>query len=390
MVLVSHPGIKRIPKSTGLFVRRKHWNSEAQIVTRGCPYMTVLNTELEQIKSRIIELPTLYRAKGKPLTRQTIMEEVERILQKADKPTDFFTLAEKVEISKGMQKIHNAMIRQVKEYTAVNGQSSLSVNDLSYQWFKGLYTYSTIDRGSFRLPDELQTNRIKPISRFTYGGYLARLKFVLSEIEKMGYLDCTDYKKVDTISNVNPDTSFIYLNEEKIQHLYRFQYSRPEYRDAIITFAFMCGTAVRISDVHHYKIVDQDLIEVNVQKTEKGMLIPYSYNPMLCEILQKCGDNLPQIPYSAYNDLLQAACKEAGLKEWEQVFAHTGRRSFATNMYLRNWPVQMIMQITGHTKEATFYRYIRMKKREKADFVLDHAKKDYAAQWEAIQDKLAS
>ncbi len=42
--------------------------------------------------------------------------------------------------------------------------------------------------------------------------------------------------------------------------------------------------------------------------------------------------------------------------KWELLTTHTARRSFATNMYLRNIPVPMIMAITGHKTEKRFIR----------------------------------
>jgi hypothetical protein len=49
------------------------------------------------------------------------------------------------------------------------------------------------------------------------------------------------------------------------------------------------------------------------------------------------------------------------------VCTHTGRGTFATNFYKENFPVPLIMAITGHKTETEFYKYIRMTPTESAD-----------------------
>lgn len=50
----------------------------------------------------------------------------------------------------------------------------------------------------------------------------------------------------------------------------------------------------------------------------------------------------------------------------QQFGMHTARRSFATNMYLRGIPTIAIMQLTGHTTENNFLKYIKVTKEQNA------------------------
>ena len=50
---------------------------------------------------------------------------------------------------------------------------------------------------------------------------------------------------------------------------------------------------------------------------------------------------------------------------------HTGRRSFATNMYKRRFPTIAIMKLTGHTTESNFLRYIKVTPEENAAMMAD-------------------
>jgi integrase len=53
--------------------------------------------------------------------------------------------------------------------------------------------------------------------------------------------------------------------------------------------------------------------------------------------------------------------------KWMRVTSHTCRRSFATNMYLRNIDVLLIRKLTGHKSERIFFDYIKIDEIEVAN-----------------------
>ena len=53
---------------------------------------------------------------------------------------------------------------------------------------------------------------------------------------------------------------------------------------------------------------------------------------------------------------------------------HTARRSFATNLYLKGAPTLSIMQLTGHTTEVNFLKYIKVTKEENAKMMRTYFK----------------
>ena len=62
---------------------------------------------------------------------------------------------------------------------------------------------------------------------------------------------------------------------------------------------------------------------------------------------------------------------------------HTARRSFATNMYKRGFPTVAIMQITGHTTEHNFLKYIKVTKEENAEMLA----KQFSTMFEGLAEK---
>ena len=64
-------------------------------------------------------------------------------------------------------------------------------------------------------------------------------------------------------------------------------------------------------------------------------------------------------------------------EKWELVSSHTARRSACTNMFLKGIPTSAIMKISGHKKESTFMKYIKVTAEENADFLAEnYAEKD--------------
>ena len=69
--------------------------------------------------------------------------------------------------------------------------------------------------------------------------------------------------------------------------------------------------------------------------------------------------------------------RDAPYEKWELVSTHTARRSACTNMYLRGIPTIAIMKISGHKRESTFLKYIKVSAEENADYIAEHyAEKD--------------
>lgn len=71
---------------------------------------------------------------------------------------------------------------------------------------------------------------------------------------------------------------------------------------------------------------------------------------------------------------------ETTVPKWELISTHTARRSFATNEYLRAMregrSYRPIMEILGHSKESTFFGYIKVSPEQNAVlFAVERGKK---------------
>lgn len=199
------------------------------------------------------------------------------------------------------------------------------------------------------------------------------------------------------------DSPVIYLNEVELNMILDIPDNKLSdklniTRDWLI---ISCYTGQRISDF--LKFTKKNIRESNEIKLlditqEKGVnkRIPIPLLDPVISILNKYNGNFPRaISEQKYNDYIKELCKIAGLTYEEYggirvsngkgkirkifgrypkymlVSSHIGRRSFATNHYGK-FPTPLIMNITGHTKESTFLKYIG---KSAEDLSIDFAKR---------------
>ena len=126
------------------------------------------------------------------------------------------------------------------------------------------------------------------------------------------------------------------------------------------------------------------------QKT--GTLVVIPMHPKVEAIFRKYGNRPPKAQSNqSTNRVLKRLCRKAGITNFvsvveteggirheatyekcDMVTSHTARRSFATNAYRAGIPSLSIMQITGHSTESSFMRYIRVSKEENAIALQKH------------------
>lgn len=195
------------------------------------------------------------------------------------------------------------------------------------------------------------------------------------ELLKMHHLEITP----ELIEEIYPD-----LPKNKIQPRIR-AYSKA--RDSFLIGAF---TGLRVSDYSRLKEMHiTDTIRIQTTKTGAKVVIPIHW--VVREILDKGFDFEAKIYDQKINTYIKEVGKAAGIceevmitkniggrgvamifKKYELITSHTARRSFATNAYKAGVPTIAIMKITGHTRETTFLRYIKVSEDENAEMLKNH------------------
>ncbi|MFI3263524.1 MAG: phage integrase SAM-like domain-containing protein [Rikenellaceae bacterium] len=159
-------------------------------------------------------------------------------------------------------------------------------------------------------------------------------------------------------------------------------------RDTFLIGAF---TGLRVSDYTHLQkaTISDKYIKIHTVKTKQDLVIPI--HPIVRDILNRGFDTSTIMADVKLNKHIKVVARLAGLTEtvkinsyvggestqvespkYSLISSHTARRSFATNAYKAGVPTLAIMKITGHTRESTFLKYIKVSAEENADMLLEH------------------
>lgn len=227
------------------------------------------------------------------------------------------------------------------------------------------------------------------------------------DVDKLHKLDGISHKEFITVSL---DTDNIYLTEQELLKIHNLAIDdklvmeyfgeltprRIEQRIKILNLVrdrFLIGayTGLRVSDFGRLREmnVSNKYIRIKTTKTGSETVIPihpiirkifdHGFDPQITVSDQKINAHIKDIAKMAMiNEKVLINRHKAGKVEqlskekWEFVCTHTARRSFATNAYKSGVPTIAIMKITGHTKESTFLKYIKISAEENAEMLYKH------------------
>lgn len=243
-----------------------------------------------------------------------------------------------------------------------------------------------------------------------FGTIIKVVKQIMREAHIVGKLHNNDEYTHSEFKAISQDVDNVYLTIEELDVIHRkpidedfvkIFYPRAQYSSVkgiirsynIVKSRFLIGayTGLRFSDFNR---IDRDnigkgTISVVTEKTDQKIVIPI--HPVVREILDSGFDLSLSLSDTKSRAYIKDICRYAGIDEvvevresiggkivvnrypkYKLVGTHTARRSFATNAYKAGIPTISIMKITGHTKESSFMRYIRISQEENAVMLSQH------------------
>lgn len=186
---------------------------------------------------------------------------------------------------------------------------------------------------------------------------------------------------------INEETVSAFAKDKRPQNIWRKVIALRKARDMFLIGAF---TGLRYSDYSRLSPdnIKDGVIQIRNRKTGVTTSVPvhwvvreiidggYDFSHPLWE--QKLNQQIKDIAMMAGIDERVIVSQNRGGKvvetvrrKYELVSSHTARRSFATNAYKAGIPSIAIMKITGHKRESTFMRYIRISEEENAEMLKD-------------------
>lgn len=258
--------------------------------------------------------------------------------------------------------------RRVLEDYETYIDSNVKINEFGKEEFDGFVKWLSEDKNYAKGEIGRKIKRLKGLLKYGAGKGL-KLGISLEAIDKE-----YSYKTKKYINVISEDEFFKILNLKGL----------PPYLENVRRWLLIgLNIGQRISDLQ--KIIKQDirydsdgiaLIDVVQVKGEEPVTVPIILNPLV-DILKH------KFPYpisdQKFNVYMKEVCKRAGIDQivkgykmnpttmrkelveapkYELLASHDMRRSFATYHFDKGVSVNLIMKITGHKRESTFYEYI--------------------------------
>ncbi|WP_374552519.1 site-specific integrase [Flavobacterium sp.] len=238
--------------------------------------------------------------------------------------------------------------------------------------------------------------RDNDFSHNTISKHLKNLKTFLVEANEKRLIDNPNFSSKDF--NLTPEeTTAIFLNENELKQMLDLDLSdKKHYELARDIFLIGCYIGQRVSDYNGLKkesikkINGRDYFSIKQKKTgnkvdcyitkeiKQIMDLRHNGEPPrkilekdLNKYIKKIGEILN------FDEKIECIYRKGGkeIKEYipkhKLIHSHTARRSFCTNMYLKNMPIFDIMVFSGHKSESEFRKYIRIVGEQRASNIVE-------------------
>lgn len=219
----------------------------------------------------------------------------------------------------------------------------------------------------------------------TLNNYFSKLVSVLKTFmnwsHERGYHNNLEYKKFKAPEQ---EIEVIYLTMDELMRLYKHDFHNRRLEHTRDTYCFGCFTGLRFSDLSQLRCsnIYEDYILLNIKKT-RSMEHKIPLNRFAKEILSKYENTvyepLPIISDVRFNFHLKECCRFAKittpttitrfigkkrldktLPKWKLITSHTARKTFVTNSLVLGMKEMVVRNITGHRKEESFRRYVKI------------------------------
>jgi integrase len=226
------------------------------------------------------------------------------------------------------------------------------------------------------------------------GTYISILRAVINSPSLNGIPTHQQFKQIKAIKEVKEPDEIIILTEEEQELIKNVTLEREAHINARKWLLLGClfgqraGDLLNITEKNIKEIKGNRIIELKQQKTAKLVAIPLF--PQALEIVE---NGWPyKISLEHFNKYCKDICKEAEIntivkgkmridkkrtltagyyEKWQVISSHVCRRSFATNFYTRI-PTAVLMNITSHSSEQMFLKYIGRTTYDNAEQMLEY------------------
>lgn len=231
---------------------------------------------------------------------------------------------------------------------------------------KGTVEWDDLTTLNLGLVRDRIVSAVSPNSACTY---LAEIKAFLSRYRDEGIIPCKDPHR--ELKGKKAPSQHIALTEEEVMRIDGYAPKNNTERDVKIVFMRGCLTGARHSDCVKFNAdnIQGDVFVYVSQKTKTEVVLPVH------RLLPKYLEMQPEKEHktAVFNRTLRRICRDLGINDevtlfvtgtlrrgekYEFVSSHTARRSFVSNLALRDVPISVISKMAGHSSTTMTDRYV--------------------------------
>ncbi len=387
---------KKLVYSTQHKIAPKHWNARKQTAFNNYTLYQDVNKDLNLISDAILKVYP--ENKDNPLSLDDFKKRLDIVLGRVKIENETRT----IDIIDYLQThIDSLNTGNEKNRRTAQKYSTLLCNLKKFR--AGKITFESID---VKFKDDYVKWRYantKAESQNTINKDFAALKNIL-KLSLKGKLHTNTIFNDDDFHVKTVKTGIFALNENEVERLYQFDFSDNKRLERVRDwFLISCWCALRWSDFSTLKpehiIKDDDDYFLKKTNIKTGELVYVPVDERLYQMLEKYNFTSIEISNQKFNDYIKEVFEKAGItdnyildtnykgekkevikRKCDIVSAHDARRTWATINYLKGYATGLLMQVTGHTVEATFLAYVGADPLQKAKALLKQQKERAASQ----------
>lgn len=374
-MLITANGFKLFKVVSGVYSSLSHWDKKKERIKvnkKSEPYNYSLeyNKKIDELENQVKLIFRYLMLNNIEPTKEFILDKLNSGLE-VNLTHDFVDCFEEF-IEKGKNIKTDGTLRRYK--TALNFYKDFSeaknyrlhFDNITIDFFEDFRDYAFEERN-------------------TLNNYFAKLVSVLKTFMNWsfdrGYHENIAYQKFKAPEQ---EIEVVYLTMEELMQLYKHEFKSPRLEHTKDTYCFGCFSGLRYSDLKQLNSshVFDDYIKLNIQKT-KTIDHKIPLNRFAKEILDKYKDTiyepLPVISREKMNKYIKECCELAKINtptsttrfvgkkridktvpKYDLITTHTARKTFVTNSLILGMKEMVVRNITGHKKEESFRRYVKI------------------------------
>jgi len=352
---------KRRHFSTGFFVPSKNWNVTNHKVKSNHQLSKEINTFLQSIKSKVLEITLRHQLNNKDFSLDIILNEllgrkqkhVQGLLELFEKYIDEIRqLVGKSYAPATVQKFEG-IYKQIRDFIKFKyNEQDILLSNLKLKFLLDLEYYLMTERNLKQVSINKTIQRVKKVTKYAIGHeWLDKDPFILYKAKAV-HLDV------------------IFLSPEELEMIENYEFEQERLVKVKDCFVFCCYTGLGYREMANLRAnhiikeyEEKDWIKMQRKKTGRTLMIPIL--PKAQSVLEKYNNKnyyskdgalLPIISNQRFNTNLKEIAKIIGINK--KLSHHVARKTFASTVLLYNdVPMEIVSELLGHSDIKTTQKH---------------------------------